>query len=91
MNSQLIKSITSDVTIPPTMKETNDTANVANATMDDLGTQIKQIIEDYTQPNNEDGLDPDTASRLVGFVDRVIKKGRSSEDVSIETKNKIIN
>ena len=71
--------------------ETNDTANVANATMDDLGTQIKQIIEDYTQPNNEDGLDPDTASQLVGFVDRVIKKGRSSEDVSIETKNRIIN
>lgn len=68
--------------------ETNDTANVANATMDDLGTQIKQIIEDYTQPNNEDGLDPDTASQLVGFVDRVIKKGRS---VSIETKNKVIN
>ena len=59
--------------------------------MDDLGTQIKQIIEDYTQPNNEDGLDPDTASQLVGFVDRVIKKGRSSEDVSIETKNRIIN
>lgn len=71
--------------------ETNDTANVANATMDDLGTQIKQIIEDYTQPNNEDGLDPDTTSQLVGFVDRVIKKGRSSEDVSIETKNRIIN
>lgn len=71
--------------------ETNDTANVANATMDNLGTQIKQIIEDYTQPNNEDGLDPDTASQLVGFVDRVIKKGRSSEDVSIETKNRIIN
>ncbi len=71
--------------------ETNDTANVANATMDDLGTQIKQIIEDYTQPNNEDGLDPGTASQLVGFVDRVIKKGRSSEDVSIETKNRIIN
>lgn len=71
--------------------ETNDTTNVANTTMDDLGTQIKQIIENYTQPNNEDGLDPNTASQLIGFVDRVIKKGRSSEDVSIETKNRIIN
>lgn len=71
--------------------ETNDTANVINTTMEDLGTQIKQIIEEYTQPNNEDGLDPDTARQLTGFVDRIIKKGRSSEDVSIETKNKIIN
>ena len=71
--------------------ETNDTANVANATMDDLGTQIKKIIKDYTQPNKEDGLDPNAASQLVGFIDRRIKKGRSSEDVSIETKNRIIN
>lgn len=71
--------------------ETNDTVNVANATIDDLGTQIKQIIEEYTQPNNEDGLDPDTAKQLTGFIDRIIKRGRSSEDVSIETKNKIIN
>lgn len=71
--------------------ETNDTANVINTTMEDLGTQIKQIIEEYTQPNNEDGLDPDTARQLTGFVDRIVKKGRSSEDVSIETKNKIIN
>lgn len=71
--------------------ETNDTANVTNATMEDLGTQIKQIIEDYTQPNNEDGLDQATASQLTSFVDRIIKKGRSAEDVSIETKNRIIN
>lgn len=74
-----------------TSVETNDTANVSNATVDDLGIQIKQIIEEYTQPNNEDGLDPDTAKQLTGFVDRIIKRGRSSEDVSIETKNKIIN
>lgn len=71
--------------------ETNDTANVTNATMEDLGTQIKQIIEDYTQPNNEDGLDQATASQLTGFVDRIIKKGRSAEDVGVETKNRIIN
>lgn len=71
--------------------ETNDTANVTNATMEDLGTQIKQIIEDYTQPNNEDGLDQATASQLTGFIDRIIKKGRSAEDVGIETKNRIIN
>ena len=59
--------------------------------MEDLGTQIKQIIEDYTQPNNEDGLDQATASQLTGFIDRIIKKGRSAEDVGIETKNRIIN
>ncbi len=57
---------------------------------------IKLFGNEYTEVrfdtiNNEDGLDPDTASQLVGFVDRVIKKGRSSEDVSIETKNRIIN
>lgn len=71
--------------------ETNNGVSIADTTIDDLGTQIKQIIEEYTQPNNEDGLDQETASQLTGFVDRIIKKGKLSEDVSVETKNRIIN
>ena len=64
---------------------------VVDSTIDDLATQIREIIDQYTQPNNEDGLDPDQAKNLLGFVDRVIKKGKQSEDVNIETKNRIIN
>ena len=71
--------------------ETNDTPNVTNTSIEDLGTQIKQIIESYTQPNNEDGLDQDTTDQLFRFIDRLVKKGRSAEDVNIETKNRIIN
>ena len=71
--------------------KTNDQPNVTNSTMEDLGTLIKQVIDNYSQPNNEDGLDPEIASQLINLVDRVIKKGRKAEDVSIETKNKIIN
>lgn len=71
--------------------ETHDAPDVTNSTMEDLGTQIKQIINEYTQPNSEDGLDPDTAKQLEGFVDRIIKKGRYVDDVSIETKNRVIN
>ena len=64
---------------------------VINSTIDDLATQIREIVDQYSQPNNEDGLDPDSAKRLMGFVDRVIKKGKRSEDVNVETKNRIIN
>lgn len=71
--------------------KTNDQHNVTNSTMEDLRTLIKQVIDNYSQPNNEDGLDPEIASQLINLVDRVIKKGRKAEDVSIETKNKIIN
>lgn len=71
--------------------KTNDQHNVTNSTMEDLGTLIKQVINNYSQPNNEDGLDPEIASQLINLVDRIIKKGRKAEDVSIETKNKIIN
>ena len=71
--------------------KTNDQPNVTNSTMEDLGTLIKQVIDNYSQPNNEDGLDPEIASQLINLVDRVVKKGRKAEDVSIETKNKIIN
>ena len=71
--------------------KTNDQPNVTNSTMEDLGILIKQVIDNYSQPNNEDGLDPEIASQLVNLVDRVVKKGRKAEDVSVETKNKIIN
>ena len=71
--------------------KTNDQPNVTNSTMEDLGTLIKQVIDSYSQPNNEDGLDPEIASQLINLVDRIVKKGRKAEDVSIETKNKIIN
>ena len=64
---------------------------VINSTIDDLATQIREIVDQYSQPNNEDGLDPDSAKRLMGFVDRIIKKGKRSEDVNVETKNRIIN
>ena len=71
--------------------KTNNQPNVTNSTIEDLGTLIKQVIDNYSQPNNEDGLDPEIASQLINLVDRVVKKGRKAEDVSIETKNKIIN
>lgn len=79
----------SGVLITPVV--TSDQPTVSDMTIDDLGTQIKQIIDNYTQPNNEDGLDQDSANQLIGFVDRVVKKGKQSDDVSIETKNRIIN
>lgn len=71
--------------------EKDNGVSVANTSITDLGEDIKNIITEYTQPNNEDGLDEDTSSQLIILVDRLIKRGRTSEDISIETKNRIIN
>lgn len=88
-NSFLVEQSPAGASINPV--HTNEEPNVSNSTMEDLGSLINKIIDDYTQPNSEDGLDPEISTQLKNTVNRVIKKGKQAEDISPETKNKIIN
>lgn len=70
---------------------TKEQFDINETSMEDLGTQIKQIIDNYTQPNNEDGLDEDTAANLMRTIDKAIKKGQQADDVNEKTKIRVIN
>ena len=67
------------------------TPSVEDTNIIDLGIALKNIIEKYTYPNNQDGLDEYTSKQITKNIDTLIKKGLQAEDVSMETKSRIIN
>lgn len=70
---------------------TTEQFDINEASMEDLRSQITEIIDNYTQPKNEDGLDSDTAANLKDIVNKAIKEGEQASDVNTQTKNRIIN